>query len=64
MIIMPPDKLLEYILLDNNGDLTHKKDMPKELIPIFDSFVETMSSGRNDRINIFKEAKGNFNVVK
>ncbi len=47
MIILPPDELVKYISTDGEGNWIHDPNMPDELVPMYEQFVEKEKKARD-----------------
>lgn len=46
MIIIPNEKIMNYIALDENGQWIHDPNMPEELLEEFEQFVQAEAVSR------------------
>lgn len=46
MTIIPPDELIPYISINDNGEWIHDPDMPKELETAYEKFVNDEAATR------------------
>ncbi len=51
MIIMPPEKIKQYVTVDENGKWIHDPEMPEELQGEFDKFVENVEKATEYKKN-------------
>lgn len=51
MIIMPPEEIKRYISVDENGNWIYDPEMPKELVTIFNDFVESVIKAKEYRMD-------------
>lgn len=46
MMIIPSEKIMKYIAVDENGQWIHDPNMPEELLEEFEQFVQKEAAAR------------------
>lgn len=55
MLVLPPLEIVDYVYTDENGNWVYDPEMPSDLIPIFEKFVNSYEKTKNEQFRSVEE---------